>query len=100
MKKYLLPLILLFSLTVSTHTHAETSMENDIEIKVSGMSCEECSKTLDDLFTREESVQDVTVDLENQLVSIDTIADQTIEDDKIQEIVDWAGFDLINIKRL
>lgn len=90
-------LICLMALFLSnTSAQAKT---DDIVVKINGMVCDFCAQSLEKVFTKEDSVHGITVSLEDQTVTVDTKDQQALSDKKIKELIDWAGYDLVEIKR-
>lgn len=73
--------------------------KDDIIVKVDGMVCDFCAQSLGKVFGKEESVNGIDVNLDDQTVIIDTKEEQTISDEKIKELIEWGGYDLVSIDR-
>lgn len=97
MKKLLL--LAMAALFISTPTFAQDKT-NDIIVKVNGMVCDFCAQSLKKVFSKEDSVNDIAVSLNDQTVTIDTKEGQDLSDAKIKELIEWGGYDLINIERI
>ncbi len=74
--------------------------DKDIFIKATGMVCDACVQTLTKVFGKEDSVVGIIVNIADQSILVDTKDNQTLSDDKIKEIIEWGGFDLVSIERL
>lgn len=104
MKK--LPLLLFILTTTPLYACAneigtKTALQDeDIIVKIDGMTCEPCADTVKKIFEKQDSVADTHVALESQTLTIDTKNEQTLSDDKIKELIEWGGYDLISIERL
>lgn len=72
---------------------------DDVIVKVNGMVCDFCAQSLEKVFTKEDSVNGIEVSLNDQTVTIDTKDGQNITDEKIKELIEWGGYDLVSIKR-
>jgi len=81
-------------------TSTATRASDDILVKMDGMTCEMCVKTIKKKFKKQDSVENITGNFDEQNVTIDVKEGHTLSDETIKEIVDWAGFDLIEINRL
>lgn len=94
-------LILIIALSILTPPSfvMAQSDDADVTVTVDGMTCEACVQTLDKVFTKQESVNNVDVVLEDQTLAIDTVEGQILEDAKIKELVEWGGYDLVSISR-
>jgi len=91
----LLSLVLLFSMPVMAEE--KVAFNPDVTVQVDGMSCEPCVATLEKAFSKQESVEHISGDLATQKLLIDTKDGASLSEEKIAELVDWAGFDLIDI---
>lgn len=80
-------------------TQAELK-DKDILVKIEGMSCEPCVQTVKKVFGKQESVEGTYVVLEDQTLTLDTKDGQTLSDEKIRELIEWGGYDLVSIERL
>lgn len=72
---------------------------DDVVVKVDGMVCDFCAQSLKKVFSKEDSVNGIVVDLDEQTVTIDTKDGQVLSDEKIKELIEWGGYDLKEIKR-
>jgi len=75
--------------------HAE-----NIQVQVDGMVCSFCAQGITKKFQAEPGVEKVEVNLDKQLVIIQTAAGQTLSDKQIAAAVDYAGYTLVKINRL
>ena len=96
MAKFIAIFIALFLLTTPVTAQEKT---DDIVLKVNGMVCDFCAQSLKKVFGKEDSVNDIDVNLDDQTVTIDTKSGTTIDDTKIKELIEWGGYDLISIQR-
>lgn len=96
MKKILLTLLLFPSLITPVMAQEKT---DDIVVEVSGLVCDFCAQSLKKVFGKEDSVNNIDVSLDDQTVTIDTKEGQDISDEKIKELIEWGGYDLIKINR-
>jgi periplasmic mercuric ion binding protein len=69
-----------------------------VKITVKGMVCGFCAQGIIKKFKAEPSVEKVDVSLEKQLVTLSLKEGQDIKDEKIKEIVRYAGYDLDKIE--
>jgi len=94
MKKILLVIVLVF-LTISP----AQAGEKDVVVEIKGMVCDFCAQSLKKVFGKEDSVNAIAVDLDTQTVTVDVKDGQDLSDDKIKELIEWGGYDLVGIKR-
>lgn len=91
MKKLLLATaIVLFSQAASAET---------ILAKVNGLVCAFCATGIEKTFKAEPAVETVHVDLESKLVTINTKADQKMDDATITKLITDAGYTVVGIER-
>ena len=72
---------------------------DDIVVKVNGMVCDFCAQSLEKVFKKQESVNGIDVNLDNQTVTVDVKEGQTLSDEKIKELIEWGGYDFVSIER-
>ena len=92
MKKYLLTIVVIFSLTAAVS--ADT-----IKATVNGMVCGFCATGIEKTFKAQPEVKTVDVDLENKLVTIQTKQGRTLEDSKIKKLLGNAGYSVVAVAR-
>lgn len=91
MRKLLLAtMMVLFSQAASAET---------ILAKVNGLVCAFCATGIEKTFKAEAAVNTVHVDLESKLVTINTKADQKIDDATITKLITDAGYTVVGIER-
>ena len=92
MQKYLLTIIITFSLTAAVS--ADT-----IRATVNGMVCGFCATGIEKTFKAQPEVKTVDVDLEKRLVTIETKQGRTIDDAKIRKLLGNAGYSVVALAR-
>jgi copper chaperone CopZ len=75
------------------------AMAENIVVNVKGMHCEACAESLRQTFTKKGKAESMTADLEGQKITITMPNDADISDDKIKELVEWAGYEVTGISR-
>ena len=93
MKKTVSFLMVVFVL-MTVAAYAET-----IDIKVSGLVCDFCARTIEKTFMRTGQVQDIEVDLGKGYVKVTTKPGAEISDEKITELITDAGYNVKGITR-
>ena len=68
------------------------------EILVEGMSCGHCVKRIENALKELEEVESVLVSLEDKKAEI--VLKEQVSDDKLKEVIEDAGYDVIEIKNL
>ena len=90
--------LIILSFLINTSALADTK-KDDIVISVKGMVCDFCAQSLKKVFGKEKSVNGITINLDNQTVSVDIKENTDLTDDKIKELIEWGGYDLVKITR-
>ena len=90
MKKVMAAMICFLSLS---------AFAGEINVKVSGMVCSMCAQGIKKKFTALDAVKDINVNLDNKFVQIQTKDGQDVSDDKINELIKEAGYNVANIER-
>ncbi len=91
MKHIFLTLFLIFCISPAF------AAEKDVVIKVNGMVCDFCAQSVLKIFSKEEGVTDIDVSLDESTVSLNLEDGATITDEKIAEIINFSGYDLVEI---
>jgi len=102
MRKFLLliPVLALLALIpFAAKSDTPDAVDQDVLVTVDGLVCDFCAQSLKKVFGKEEGVAGLSVDLDNQLVIVDTKDGMDISDEKIKELIEWGGYDLVEIKR-
>jgi len=100
MKILSLALTVLFAFALNnSHAHESNQIDSDVVITIDGMTCEACTQTMTDVFSKEDSVKGVKSDLKIQTITVDVKDDQSLSDDAIKKHINWGGYDLISIER-
>ena len=93
MKKTVSFLMVVFVL-MTVAAYAET-----IDIKVSGLVCDFCARTIEKTFMRTGQVEGIKVDLGKGYVKVTTKPGAEISDEKITELITDAGYNVKGITR-
>jgi copper chaperone CopZ len=97
MKKLLVALMLLCLPFTSMAAEPKGQV---IHVGVDGMVCDFCAQSLKKLFLKEEGVEALDVSLDDKLVTITMKPGGDIADDKINKLIDHAGYKATNIHRM
>lgn len=79
---------------LSVSAYAET-----IDIKVNGLVCDFCARTIEKTFMRTGKVEDIEVNLGEGYVKVTTKPGAEISDEKINELINDAGYNVNGITR-
>ena len=99
-------LFLLF-ITITFFTlmdYKETSSQNKIEdqilrVSVNGLVCDFCARSIEKIFTKNESVDSINVNLEKMLITINLKKGKNLNDDIIRQLIKDSGYDVTEINR-
>jgi len=94
MKQFLLILILANALSVNS-VHAT---QQKVYVEVNGLVCDFCARALEKVFSKQESVSGIDVNLDKKVITIDLKDNAQIEDAKIAQLVNDAGYSVIAIR--
>ena len=90
-KLILIAIIIFFPLTANA---AETA-----KISVNGLVCDFCARAIEKIFTKDEAVESVTVDLTSKIVTAIFKDGKTLSDDQLKKLVTDAGYNVVSIAR-
>jgi copper chaperone CopZ len=99
MKQFLMIFSAVLLLSAPAKADIAEAADRDVLVTVNGMVCDFCAQSLKKVFGKEDGVTGLSVDLDNQLVIIDMEDGASISDEKIAELIDWGGYDLVSIER-
>ena len=84
---------------VETPPEIVEEFDRDIVVSVNGMVCDFCAQSIEKIFSKNEAVDKVDVNLDKQEVIIDLKDGQTISDEVVTEGITWAGYEAVKITR-
>lgn len=73
--------------------------EGTIKVDIYGLVCDFCARALEKVFGKEDSVEQIEVDLDKKLVTIHLKQGQSIEDAIIRKNIIDAGYNIEEIHR-
>ncbi|GLS24326.1 heavy-metal-associated domain-containing protein [Marinibactrum halimedae] len=93
--------ILVFGVYQSNAAFAKdaTGCTSIIDIEVNGLVCDFCARALEKVFGRNDSVQDVQVNLDEGKVSVILKPNKIISDDDLRELIQDSGYNVASIDR-
>lgn len=94
MKKFMTILALL-ALTFTTDARATA---NKVYVDVNGLVCDFCSRALEKVFSRQEEVEDIDVDLNIKVITITLKEDQKLSNAVITQLINDAGYSVVKIR--
>lgn len=94
--------ILTFS-SLSMAQDQASSLNNEggkpIHVSVNGLVCDFCARALEKVFSKQESVSDIHVDLDQKVVTINVKKDKNIDDKTITKLITDSGYNVEGIHR-
>ena len=70
-----------------------------VHVRVLGLVCEFCAKSIEKVFMKTEQVESVAIDLDKALVTLVMKEGQSFTDETITGHIDYAGYKVENIER-
>ena len=92
MKKIILVLALLI---LSTPAMAAERLE----ISVNGLVCDFCARAIEKVFSKEDSVASVTVNLTTKIITAILKDQKTLSDERVKTLITDAGYNMVSITR-
>jgi copper chaperone CopZ len=80
-------------------TMAGVAQAEIIKASVNGLVCAFCATSIEKTFKKQPSVDQVKVDLDTKLVTINTRKDQNLDDETITNLIKDAGYTVTKITR-
>ncbi len=71
-----------------------------IKVSVNGLVCAFCATGIEKTFKKQSAVDQVNVDLDNRLVTINTKPNQKLDDATITKLINDAGYQITGISRV
>ena len=78
---------------------SQAASAETILAKVNGLVCSFCATGIEKTFNAQPAVEKVHVDLDNKLVTINTKADQKIDNATVTKLITDAGYTVVGIER-
>ena len=86
----------------SNHTEqaVKAELEGDVHVSVNGLVCDFCARALEKVFSKEEAVKAIDVDLDKKVITVDFQDGQSLDDERITQLITDAGYNVENIHRV
>lgn len=99
--KYFTILIMMFSLIAALPASAQAACETEqtVTVKVNGLICDFCARSLEKMFGQRDAVSRISVDLDKGLVTITLKPTATMEDAEIKRLITDSGYDVAAMER-
>lgn len=83
----------------ATTAEAVASTQTLVTAKVNGMVCDFCARAVTKVFGKEDTVENVHVDLDKGEIHVTLKAGADLSDDTVADLVKKSGYDLVSIER-
>lgn len=97
MKKLLLTAALITVISTPVLANDIEGLEHDRVVSVDGMVCDFCAQSIKKVFSKNDAVKDILVDLDNGKIIIDLEEGQTLEDETITSLIIDSGYTVTEI---
>lgn len=95
MKKFITAIALALSLSM----HAQSAVPEDtIYVDVNGLVCDFCARALEKVFSRQDAVESIDVDLDQKVVTIYFNQGQSLDDETVAKLITDSGYDVREIR--
>ncbi len=91
--------LLIFLLLCLSINNSAFARHDNIYVQITGMHCEACAKSLMKKFKKQKSISNISVEFSTQTFDITLNENADLPDEKIKKVIDWGGYELIEIKR-
>lgn len=99
MKTYLPALAILTLLSVPAQAHHVDTHAHDVTVKVDGLVCDFCARTVEKVFGKKDEVSAVAVNLDTHEVNIDFKQGVSMKNDDISALIVDSGYTVTEIIR-
>lgn len=97
--KIVLSLLLFANVSFSQVIFAEEKQTEEVIVKVDGLVCDFCSRSLEKVFTKKEQVANIEVDLDASQVTLSIKKGMTLDDKVITQLITDSGYSVTKIIR-
>ncbi|MDX1923442.1 MAG: heavy metal-associated domain-containing protein [Alphaproteobacteria bacterium] len=95
----LITTLVVIGLTTPSYAASPATCANAVNIKVNGLVCDFCARSVEKLFGAREEVAGIKVNLDAGQIDIDMKTGKSIDDKTLNKLIKDSGFDVTNIKR-
>mgnify|MGYP003385969618 CR=1 FL=1 len=82
-----------------TFAAEQAACADKVNIKVNGLVCDFCARSVEKLFGDRQEVAGIKINLDAGQIDIDMKAGKSIDDPTLNKLIKDSGFDITNIKR-
>ena len=81
-------------MVLATPAFAETA-----KVSVNGLVCDFCARALEKVFSKQDAVSDIDVNLDTKIITINFVDGQTLDDETVAGLIADAGYNVQEITR-
>lgn len=94
MKKLLF--IIAFSIALSAPAYAD---QDTVLVSVNGLVCDFCARALEKVFSKQDEVAGIEVDLSQKMITVALNENAQLDDDVITKLINDSGYSVVSIRR-
>ena len=91
--------LVVFSASAFADHPKEKIPPRSIFVDINGLVCDFCARALEKVFGKQDSVENISVDLDSKVVTIHFNSDQLLDDQTITRYINDAGYSVEEIHR-
>ena len=93
-------IIFTFFLITNKKIHSQNKLDEEIlYISVNGLVCDFCARSIEKLFSKKDSVENIKINLEKMLITIHLKQGKYLDDETISKLIVDSGYNVREIKR-
>jgi copper chaperone CopZ len=97
MRYFILSSFIMIIMACST-VYAAPVAGSTVYADIDGLVCDFCARALEKTFGRQDAVQDIQVDLDKQMITINFKEAQALDDEKIRQLIEDSGYNLRELR--
>ncbi len=90
---------LTLTLTTLLIAFATPALANSAIVNVNGLVCDFCARALEKVFSKEETVESINVNLDDKIVTVNFKDGQNLDDETITKLITDSGYAVEGITR-
>ena len=100
MKFKLLALVFIFFFLPNFQVLTKNNLKGEVlYIYVNGLVCDFCARSIEKLFSKRDSVENINLNLEEMLITITLKEGKNLKNEIIEQIIKDSGYDVMEIQR-
>ena len=91
-------LLIITALSILSFSNT-ASAANIAQVSVNGLVCDFCARALEKIFSKEEAVESIDVNLDTKIVTVVFKDGQSIDDERLTYLITDSGYNVDTINR-